>query len=264
MNYAFMTFSCPDLGWADVLALAKRYGYDGVEPRICAKHGHGIEWDADAASLDAAKQAAADAGIAIACIATSCKLADAETNQQQVEDARRSIHLAGDAGAPCIRVFGGQYGDLSRAEAMDVLVRSLSVLAEQADARGVTICLETHDAWCDPKHVAEVIARVDHPAVAVNWDIMHPVRVAGATMDEAFEALGPYIRHVHFHDGVTNDGKLEMVPIGHGDVDHERAVRLLKGMGYAGALSGEWINWQPADEHLPRELATMKHYESLP
>jgi hypothetical protein len=30
---------------------------------------------------------------------------------------------------------------------------------------------------------------------------------------------------------------------------------------YAGFLSGEWIEWQPAELHLPRELAAMKSYE---
>ena len=33
MNYAFMSFSCPQATFAEMLALAAQYGYDGVEPR---------------------------------------------------------------------------------------------------------------------------------------------------------------------------------------------------------------------------------------
>ena len=102
--------------------------------------------------------------------------------------------------------------------------------------------------------------RVDHPAIAVNWDIMHPVHGAGVSMDHAFEALKPWIRHVHFHDGGTQEGKWGLVPIGEGDIDHRRAVQLLHSVGYDGFLSGEWIGWEPYETHLPRELATMKRY----
>jgi len=49
--------------------------------------------------------------------------------------------------------------------------------------------METHDDWCDPAHAAEVLKIVNSPAICANWDIMHPVKRGGATMDEAFDAL---------------------------------------------------------------------------
>jgi len=262
VKYAFMTFSCPDLTFDAVLDTAQRFGYDGVELRISSNHRHGLEWDTPPAVRRAARAKAEEAGVALCCVATSCRLADPAA-EGMIEQARQSINLAADLGAPRIRVFGGKFPEaVSREEATEVLTRSLSVLAEHAQARGVVVCLETHDAWCDPAHVAEVMRRVDHPAVGVNWDIMHPVRVAGKTMDEAFEALRPWIGHVHFHDGCLAPDRPGLTPIGEGDIDHRRAVALLKGMGYTGFLSGEWIGWEPCEVHLPRELATMKRYES--
>jgi len=81
-------------------------------------------------------------------------------------------------------------------------------------------------------------------------------------MDEAFATLRPWIRHLHVHDGSRGLTALKMVPIGTGDFDHRRVVELLAGIGYDGYLSGEWIRWEPAEVHLPRELATLKRYES--
>jgi len=104
--------------------------------------------------------------------------------------------------------------------------------------------------------------RVDHPAIRVNWDIMHPVRVEQVAMADAYATLKPWISHCHFHDGATTDGKLAMVPIGEGIIDHETALKLLEADRFAGYMSGEWINWQPYAEHLPRELATMKGYHA--
>ena len=67
--------------------------------------------------------------------------------------------------------------------------------------------------------------------------------------------------HVHFHDGTTREGRLDLVPIGQGEIDHRRAVQLLGSSGYDGYLSGEWIGWEPFETHLPRELKTMRSYE---
>ena len=263
MKYAFMTFSCPELGLDDVLSLARRYGYDGVEPRISADQRHGIEFDTPAAQRKMICEKVIESGIALCCIATSCSYADPATAPASVEDTRRAIDLAGDIGASRIRVFGGNLPDgMSREEATERLVKSMNAVADHAQARGVTVCMETHDGWCLPDHLAEVMRRVNHPAIAVNWDIMHPVRSAGATMDAAFETLKPWIRHVHFHDGRTTDDGLQLTPIGEGSIDHRRALELLHTLPFDGYLSGEWINWEPYDAHLPRELAAMKRLEA--
>ncbi len=261
MKYSFMTFSCPQLTLDEVLALAKRTGYDGVEPRIVSKHKHGIETDINAAARKLIKAKFEDSGIAACCVATSCRFADPASSQQMIDDAMRAIDLAGDIGAPTIRVFGGSLGEgLSREEAVELVASSLGRVADHAADRGVTVCMETHDSWCDPNNVAAVMKQVNHPAICVNWDIMHPVRTENATIDESFEALKPWIRHLHVHDASKETGKL--TPIGEGFIDHKRAIELLLTIPYGGYLSGEWISWDdPYENHLPREVATMKRYE---
>jgi len=263
MKYSFMTFSCPELTLDEALAVARKYGYDGIEPRVSADHKHGIEYDANAAQRAEVRKKAADSGIALCCIATSCRYADPALVEQSVADTRRAIDLAADLDIPVIRVFGGMVPDgMEREEAVARVSGALSSVADYAQARRVTVCVETHDSWCDPDDLAEVIRIVNQPSIAVNWDIMHPVRVANKTIGESFEALKPWIRHIHCHDGVTVDGKSELRPIGKGDIDHRRAIELLKSLPYNGFISGEWISWEPYEVHLPRELAKLKEYEA--
>lgn len=261
MKYSFMTFSCPQLTLDEVLALAKRVGYDGVEPRLVSKHKHGIEVDIDAAKRNEIKSKFEDSGIAASCVATSCRFADPANTKQMAEMALRAIDLAADIGSSRIRVFGGKLGDgLSREDAVNVVAESLLSIADRASARGVSVCMETHDAWCNPKDVAAVMNKVNHPEIAVNWDILHPVRTENATVEESFEILKPWIRHIHTHDSSKETGKL--APIGEGFVDHRLGIKLLQSISYNGFLSGEWINWaDPYEVHLPRELATLKSYE---
>jgi len=257
-----MTFSTPGLSLTQTLEVAKQYGFDGIEPRLDAKHAHGIEAGISAAQRCAARKQAEDAGIKIACLATSLRYADPDQSKETERRTRERIDLAADVGVPVMRVFGGQIPDgLSRDKAADLLVDSLSAVADQAEERGVTLCMETHDDWCDPTQVADVLERINRLCIAANWDIMHPVHVAGASIHESFEALKPWIRHLHVHDGAGEDKEFGLVPIGEGVVDHLRALELLKTIDYEGFISGEWINWDPYEEHLPRELATLKRYE---
>ena len=262
MKFSFMTFSCPELRWEAVLGVARRFGYDGVEPRAQAGHAHGIEVAATPEERAAIRRQAAAAGIAISCLATSCRYTAAERAEleKMMADTRAHIALAHDIGAPCMRVFGGGIPKgMSREVATAQVADSLAAVADEAEAAGVTLCVETHDSWCDANDLAAAIHRVDHPNVQANWDIMHPCRV-GMTIDEAFAAIGPYVRHCHFHDGKPKEEGGGLCPIGEGFVDHRRAVELLKEAGFAGHMSGEWIDWEPWEIHLPRELATMKSY----
>ena len=263
MKYAFMTFACPELPLDESLALARRYGYDGIEPRTACGHKHGVELVADAAQRRDIRKKAEETGIALCCIATGCQYSNPAGAAQAAEETRAYVDLAADVGSRRLRVFGGVIPDgLDRAESAESIVESLKFVADHAEKRGVIVCIETHDNWCDPEHMAEIMRRVDHPAIAVNWDIMHPVRQTNATMESAFQTLKPWIKHVHFHDGINDANALKFVPIGEGMVDHKSAVTLLRAMPYNDFLSGEWIEWKPYDEFLGSELATMKSYET--
>ena len=50
--------------------------------------------------------------------------------------------------------------------------------------------------------------------------------------------------------------------MGEGDIPHAEAFSLLAGIDFPGAMSGEWINFLPADEVLPHPPAVMRRYRS--
>ncbi len=263
MNFAFMSFSCPELSLRELLDLAESLGYDAVEPRLQDGHGHGIEFDCTPEQRAEIRATFDTSPIDLCCIAVSCSYADPPTCEQHVNDTHLAIDLAGDLDCKRLRVFGGHNSvSLSREAAIDQCAGALSSVSDHAAERGVTICLETHDDWRDPAHVATLMQQVNHPNIAVNWDIMHPIMAEACSMEEACETLKPWIRHVHVHDG-TREGPygLTLVPIGEGIVDHGAALKCLKDMNYDGYISGEWISWEPYDTHLPRELAALKALE---
>jgi sugar phosphate isomerase/epimerase len=254
-----MSFSTPKLTLKESLDAAKRFGYEGFEPRLDSGHGHGLEPGVSAAFLKEARAMAEERGVEFACIATSCKFADPAIKKEQIDAGKRAVDLAGALGCRAIRVFGGQIpAGLSREKAIEVMAGSAAELAAYAKDAGVAVCMETHDDWCDP---AAVSAVAKQSGAFVNWDIMHTVLTAGYTAEKSFELLKPYIRHVHIHDGYRDGKNLVFTAIGKGKVDHAAPISLLKKAGYGGFLSGEWINWEPGEVHLPREIALLKALE---
>lgn len=264
MNYSFMSFSCPQLNFEETLKLAKKYGYDGVEIRVEAGHCHGVEMGMNDTQIANIMELCKNYSISIPCIATSCSYSNPLYVEKNIEDTKGYINLASQLSVKTIRVFGGSITKgVSRDKAFDLVTNALRSVAIYAQQKDVTVCIETHDSWCDTNDVRKVLDAVDHNAIAVNWDIMHPVLSAGLTIEQSFEMVKPWIKHVHIHDGKRIGNKLEFLPIGTGPVNHLTAVRLLKGMGYDGFLSGEWIAWEPNEIHLPREIETMRKYEEI-
>ncbi len=262
MKYSFMSFSCPELNMREIVTIAKKYGYTGIEPRIDSGHKHGIEVTASSTELKEMVSIAVENEIRICCLATSSSFANPDTYLKNLEQAKRNVDLASKVGALIIRVFGGDVPNgVERIRSFEQIIQSLSALAKEAADGNVTVCMETHDGWCNPEDVAEIMKQVGHPYIAVNWDIMHPVLTAKVSIEKSFTILNPYIKHVHIHDGLRADGNLIFKPIGEGLIDHKTTVTLLENSGYNGFLSGEWINWEPYDIHLPREISSMKSFE---
>ena len=94
--------------------------------------------------------------------------------------------------------------------------------------------METHDDWCNPADVAAVMERVDHPAIAVNWDAAHPVRTEGWTLADSYRTLRRWIRHTHVHDLFLDANRPDYTAFGTGDIDHKEVLALLRSGGYDG------------------------------
>ena len=263
MKYAFTSFSCPDAGLDEVLRMARAWGYVGFEARTGFGHRHGLELGLTSEQIAQAREAFAASGVALCCLSVSCRYADVARNELQIAETKRYLALAGALGAPLLRVFCGEIPlRETRERAREHIVAALTELAPFAEAAGVRIVVETHDDWSAPYQMAEVLAAVGHPSVGAVWDVMHTLRGGGATMAEAYRILEPWLYHVHIHDGLLDRSQLRFRAIGEGEIDHREVARILLEHRYGGFLSGEWLDWEAPEVHLPRELATMRRYEA--
>ncbi len=267
MKLCVSTLGCPDWPLEEIVRRARAYGFDALELR-------GVQREFDYSKIAAFDREAIpttralieQAGLEVAVVGSSARFATVLPDEREanLEEARSCIRLAGRLRAPYVRVFGGHYPDAMEKEDMIAAVGDcLRWLAEYGEDRGVTPLLETHDDWSRGADVAEALRRAEHPNVGVVWDVRHTSR-AGESVEETFQAIRPWIRHVHLKD---EDGA-GCCLIGAGHVPNFEAVRLLLRHGYAGCFSLEWEKaWRPEiaepDTAFPHFVEQMRRWERM-
>ncbi len=265
MKYAFSTLACPAWSSEQVVEAAARLGYEGVELRLL--DGEVIDPVADHAKVERAVALCRARGVEVCALDTSCRFndADPEERARQVAELRTWIALAQHLQVPLLRVFGGpDQGDGGRApdedEANDWVAQSLRQVAPDAERAGVTVVLETHDAFSSAHRVARILSRVESGGVAALWDSHHPYRV-GETARDVVDALDGRIAHVHVKDArrLDADGvRWELVLLGEGEVPVREQLAALERHGYDGWVSVEWEKkWHP--EIAGPEIALPQH-----
>ena len=121
-----------------------------------------------------------------------------------------------------------------------VLGRVLAVL----DETGVELHLETSLA---PEPFADLLARLPHPSVKVNYDSGNSASLGYGPRDE-FKAYGARVGSVHVKDRVRGGGT---VPLGSGDADFEALFSCLDDVAYNGdfvlqvarGVDGDEVRW---------------------
>ena len=89
-----------------------------------------------------------------------------------------------------------------------------------AERLGVSIGVETHDAFCASAALAELLALVNSAAVGAVWDSHHPHR-AGESPADVWANLGPRILLAQVKDALPDparDGGWQLVLLGEGEV----------------------------------------------
>jgi sugar phosphate isomerase/epimerase len=252
IKLAAMSSVCPDWTLDEVFAGMKRHGYRGFEPRVEWEHACGIELDLTAEGRRELAKRFADEEFELCCIATGVRMAAEDTSERagHVDDLRRYIDLAADLSCPFLRTFGGVWSHEREIKAMvDYMVEGYSQVLDEAQDRGVTVLLETHDHWSNSISVRAVLEQANHPRLRALWDIMHPQRVFERPQ-ETFEVLKPYVVHTHAHDGTFVDGKMTTLPLGAGIFDHFVPLQLLSAAGFDGYFAVEIIH-APGSDHDP-------------
>lgn len=249
MKLTYTSLAAP--GWTieEAVEAAVRYGYAAIEWRLA--DGAIIEPDASAEVRRRLREVPAAHGIEVACLDSSCRVVRAtpEERAATLEDGRRMLDLATEIGAPFLRVFGGELPtQTTRAEILAPTAEVLHTLGNYGTERGVTVLIETHDAWTNSQDVLALLQASQTNGCKVLWDSHHTFRF-GETPAQTGTLLGEQVAYVHVKDSRLNADNPQTWTyclLGAGDVPLREIRDALNRQGYNGYLSLEWEKkWHP-------------------
>ena len=260
---AWSTLGSPGWSFEQTVEQAAANGYGALEVRML--DGQIIPSNLSAERRRQMKAVLQQHNIRIIGLGLSTRFSspDSAERQNNVDELRRYLELANELEAPMVRTFGGNVIDgQSIEQTIDWVAQGLLAGVATAEAQGVTIVLETHDAFCRGAEVARVLTQVDSPSVAAVWDIHHPYRM-GESIEETWRLIGSRVKHVHIKDGIKRaDGSWQLVLLGQGELPCQETIKLLYAKGYRGYLSAEWEKkWHPEIEE--PEVAMPQHAQIM-
>ena len=253
---AFSTLAFPEASLATAVSLGRSYGYDGVELRLI--DGELIDPRMPRPDRAAVKRTVDAAGLPVIAVDSSIRLTDPEPGP----DLRAFVELASDWEAPLVRVFGGALSarEPERQRGLRAAAKVLEAAASLAQRAGVSIGVETHDAFSASATVGELLSMVDSPAVGAVWDSHHPHRM-GERPEEVYRNIGERLMLAQIKDATRAAERADgwqLVLLGDGEVPVRDMLRLLARGGYQGWISVEWEKrWHPEIE--PPEIALPQH-----
>ena len=242
MKISFSTLACPEWNLSQVLELAIRSGYNGVELRFL--EGEDSLWKLpvfQGAGLQATKRHISESGLAISCVDTSCRFDSPEKSEREkwIMEGERMAELAAQLGAPGIRVFGDRiHAQADRECTTSWIVESLTLLTRKMRNSGVEIWLETHGDFASAVDVQSILSQC--PGVGLVWDpVAAFIENGEAALDHGL-ALSRAIRHTHIKDVRRLNADWIPVLTGEGEFPLFNIRTVLENINYSGFLSFEW------------------------
>jgi sugar phosphate isomerase/epimerase len=150
------------------------------------------------------------------------------------------VDLAVDLGAKIITTHIGVVPETPN-KVWEILRHALNRIGAYAEEHGVVLATETGPE--SGPVLRQLLETLDTNGVRVNFDPAN-LTMAGFDLDEALDALLPYIVHTHAKDGLRDpagwtQGRWQEMPLGEGDVPWPHYIARLRAAGYHGAFTIE-------------------------
>ena len=244
MKLGYSAWGMPKLSIDEQVKHIAALGYQGIE-MICIPSS-----STDVAALGAAERRRIRrlldrAGLALPAIAAHANLLEPDPEKLAANLARiragmdLAADLAGPEGPPCVVLMG--YGrPETYEEVRETIAERFRGLAEDAQARGVTIGHEFHvgQAIDRPERILWLLKRVGHPAFRLNLDVSH-LDVMGYSIADSVRPLVAHSVHTHVKDQRGRYPNHEYLTPGDGDYDYVTYLREMAAGGYQGFITVE-------------------------
>lgn len=276
MKFAFSTVSCPDWDFEQIASRAKEYGYDGVEIRGFLNEPLLTSSNVFLSDPKKIRALFKYHEVHIACLSSSIAMTGkAKVDRQKADELKQFIDTAAAVGCPLVKVFDAvsmpgsffnpsRMGNQSRSSTALALGDWLLPLGDYAAQRDVTIVIENALSFRDAKEMWVILDRLAHPSIACCWDLFNAALI-GEAPAISVPTLNSKIQFTQVKDAKLGPLGASYCKLGEGDVQVQKFLIRLKGIGYGGYVSLEWEKaWLPniagPEEILPDSIQKLREW----
>lgn len=261
MKKGISIWAFSDGSYAENFALAKKYGFEGVELSLDAEGE--VSLTSNEKDISRIVASAADAGIELYSIATGLYWSNALTAEDKIQRektkdiVKKHIEVAAWAGCDTILVvpgatgvdFAPQLGVTAYDEAYKRSQESLSELATVAQAYGVSIGIE--NVWnkflTSPLEMKQFIDEIDNPFIGSYFDVGNVL--VNSYPEHWIKILDKRIKKIHFKDFKRSIGNIDgFCDLLAGDVNYPEVMRALKEITYNDWVTAEVFPYKNHNE----------------
>jgi len=181
------------------------------------------------------REMADQSGVEVRSVSADYYMARRLIDPEGRPDAERLSHLgsllvrAGTLGARYVMIPFVDAGRLETDRDIAGAVEAIRAVLPKLENSGVELHMETD---LSPPSWAELLERIDHPAVRVCYDLGDRAS-RGFDAESDLRVLGRWLGSVHVKDRMHQGGS---VPLGKGSTDLPGCIRLIQASGYTGSF----------------------------
>jgi len=239
MKLAFSTLGCPNWNFWDVFSTAKDLGYSAVEVRGIGRDIYAPNIKQFSNDSDVTIQKLNTMGVGISMFTSAATFAVHNDQEKSMKEAKEYIDLAKKMNVPYVRIMST---DRPQFDGGDIVLckKLFAELVDYADGTGVTPLMETNGLFVDTKALTNFLNDIGGNSGAL-WDIHHPYRFGGETIEQSIDNLGDKIKYVHLKDSIVEKGATAYKMMGYGDIPLAKAINELKSINFDGYYTLEWV-----------------------
>lgn len=251
MKTALCTIAFKDRPFEDVLDLAVRAGFDGVEPWGKPDHMP-AEYNAEVNRRIA--RAIRERGLEVSQYGSYINPFSGGFEREMAE----GLDTASDLGANRIRVWAGSCGsDEATDEDWQKAIFGFRRFADRAADRGVSLVLEMHLGYlCDTAGgCMRLVEGVDRPNFLLNFQPMYTD--SASRVIAVARQVAPHVETVHAQNYAA-PGRNARSLVSAGYVDYRAVVRELSAAGFDGYLEVEFVREDDPEAALMADAAFLR------
>jgi len=150
---------------------------------------------------------------------------------------RRVLAAGRELGVVVLNTFTG---DAETAEQIETFRGNARTLADEAQAAGIRLCIETDSNLLPTAEVGvRLLDEIGNDWIQINYDPGNVVYYTGARPEDDVKHGLQRIGHVHLKDQRGGQGVLDFPALGEGEIDIPSILRDLAGSGFSGPVSME-------------------------